>query len=764
VAKYVVKLAKSAGIVILFVLAAVLGTVSGVLIAFSGDLPQISALDDYAPSTITRVYGAHGEVVGEFSTQRRVVIPYDAIGKNLTQAIIAAEDVDFEHHIGLSIPHLAAAALRDGLGKARGMITGHYSRPKGASTITQQLARGLFPERVGYEIGDTSLERKVKEALVAMQIEKRYTKHEIFAFYANQMYLGEGAYGVEAAARTYFGKSAKDLNLDEAATIAGLFQTWRNAPTVSMERAKDRRSYVLQQMADDGFITQKEATAAKARPIVLAQTVGRSDSIAPYFLEEVRKELEARYGAKTLYENGLAVQTALNAKLQEAANRAIDEGVRRIDHLHGFRKPKRNILDERHTIDTFKLPRWNAPFAVNDVVPAVVADTDAAGIHLRAGAYRVTIDKKGYAWTRKTPSQILRRGDLVEVRLQTMDAAAKTATASLDQPPLVEGAALAIDNHTGQIVMMVGGESFERSKFNRATQAFRQVGSAFKPFVYTAAIDRGYTPVSIIDDSPVTYPAGPNQPPYSPQNYEHDFWGPITLRRALEHSRNVPAIKMMDTLGPKQVIAYARRFGLTAPLPPYLPIAIGAGDETLTEMTAAYSVFPNQGVLMKPYSILRVTDREGNLLEENHPEPQDAIRADTAFVMTNMMRGVVTSGTATKAAALNWPIAGKTGTTEDYGDAWFIGFDPDLTVGVWVGYDQKKPLGSGMTGAEAALPIWVDIFKTWIGDRKDPPSFQAPGNIVFIPVDKITGAIAAAGQPGALDEAFIAGTQPGSIR
>jgi len=358
----------------------------------------------------------------------------------------------------------------------------------------------------------------------------------------------------------------------------------------------------------------------------------------------------------------------------------------------------------------------------------------------------------------------VRPGDLIEAKLLTLDEGARTATGLLDQPPLVEGAALAIDNRTGQIKLMVGGFSFERSKFNRATQALRQVGSAFKPFVYTTAIDRGYTPSTLLQDAPVTYPAGPGQPPYSPQNYEKDFWGPVTVRRALEHSRNVPAIKLMDALGPKQVIAYARRFGLTAPLPPYLPIALGAGDETLLEMTSAYSVFPNQGVRMAPYSVLKITDREGNLLEENRPEPQDAIRADTAYVMTSLLRGVVEHGTAAKAAALNWPIAGKTGTTDDFSDAWFIGFDPDITLGVWVGYDQKKPLGQGMSGAEAALPIWIDIFKTWIGERKDAPKFDPPGNIVFVAVDKASGNATDAGTPGAITEAFIAGTQPGSIR
>ena len=395
-ARYVVRLAKSAGIIVLFVLAAVLGAVSGVLFAFAGDLPQISALDDYAPSTITRVYGAHGEVVGEFSTQRRVVVPYEAISPRLRQAIIAAEDADFERHLGLSIPHIVMAATRDVLGNIKAAMTGaKRGRPKGASTITQQLARGLFPEAVGYQVGDISLERKVKEAIVAIQIEKRYTKPEIFAFYANQMYLGEGAYGVEAASRTYFGKSAKDVNVDEAAMLAGIFQTWRNAPTVNMERAKRRQAYVLQQMADEGYITQKEADDAKARPMALAQAAGRSDSIAPYFVEEVRKELEGRYGAKTLYENGLSVQTGLDLKLQDVANRAIDEGVRRVDHIHGFRKPKRNVLDEKHTIDGFKHPRWDRPFNLNDNLPASVSDLHATTIRARAGAYTVTIDKKG---------------------------------------------------------------------------------------------------------------------------------------------------------------------------------------------------------------------------------------------------------------------------------------------------------------------------------------------------------------------------------
>jgi penicillin-binding protein 1A len=764
-ATYVLKVARSAGLIALFLTAALLGIATGVIFAYAGDVPQISALDDYAPSTITRVYGSKGEVIGEFAIQRREVIPYDAISPKLRQAIIAAEDSEFEQHFGLSMPHIIMAATRDVLSAIRDRITGQRSRPKGASTITQQLARGLFPEAVGFQIGDVSLERKIKEAIVAVQIEKRYTKREIFTFYANQMYLGEGAYGVEAAARAYFGKPAKDLSLDEAATIAGLFQTWRNAPTVNMDRAKRRQAYVLQRMADEKYITQKEADEATARPIVLATPATAANSIAPYFVEEVRKDLEGRYGAKKLYENGLSVQTGLDVKLQEAANRALDDGLRRIDKRRGFRKPRRNVIAEKKTIESFKDPRWDRPMAAGDVVPAVVTSVEGAAIHLRAGALAVTIDKKGFAWTGKpTPAPLVHPGDLVETKLVTVDEAARTATGTLEQTPLVEGAVLAIENRTGQIRALIGGYNFDRSKFDRAMQAYRQVGSAFKPIVYTTAIDRGYTPSSIIMDTPASFPGSAGSPTYTPMNYDKKFEGPITLRRALEDSRNVPAVRVMEQLGPAHVIQYARRLGLQSPIPPYLAVALGAAEATLYEMTSAYSVFPNQGVRMRPYAISKVSDREGNVLEENRPEPKEAIRADTAFVMTNLLRGVVLRGTAAKAASLNWPLAGKTGTTDDYTDAWFIGFDPDITIGVWVGLDQKKPIGSNMTGAEAALPIWMDIMKAWIGDRKEPPQFASPGNIVFVTVDKGSGEPAVDGTPGAIPEAFIAGTQPGSIR
>jgi penicillin-binding protein 1A len=684
--------------------------------------------------------------VGEFAIERREVIPYERISPRLEQAILAAEDDEFYRHIGLSIPRIIVTAINDII----------YRRMHGASTLTQQLARKLFLT------DDKTPERKIKEALLAIQIEKRYTKREIFTLYCNQMYFGHGVYGVEAASRLYFGKSAKDVSLEEAALIAGILQgNVRQSPYVNKDAAMRRRNYALTRMAEVGYITAAEAEEAKKKPIVTRpDPPGQSQSAAPYFLEEVRRELESRYGAKQLYENGLSIQTAIDLKLQEAATHALDEGLRRIDKRRGFRKPRRNVVVEGHTIDAFRHPRWDRPMIAGQIVPAVVTSVESTSIQLRAGALAITIDRKGYAWTNKAPTQLVTRGDLIDVRMAALDGS--TATATLEQAPEVEGAVLAIDNRTGQILAMVGGFSFERSKFNRATQAYRQVGSAFKPFVYTTAIDSGYTPTTQLMDTPVSYPGGPGQPTYTPLNYDRTFEGPITLRRALEQSRNVPAIRMMDQLGPTQVIAYARRLGLESPLPPYLAVAIGAAEATLTEMTSAYSVYPNQGVRMRPYSVLKVSDREGNVLEENRPEPKDAIRADTAYVMTSLLRGVVQRGTAAKAAALNWPLGGKTGTTDDYTDAWFIGFDPDITIGVWTGFDQKRTMGPAGTGSDSALPIWIDIMKAWIGSRKEPPAFEAPGNIVFVSVDRGSGNPALEGTPGAITESFIAGTQPGS--
>ena len=752
---FVVKVARSAGIAALFIAAALGGTVSGVMFAYADDLPQISALDSYVPSTITRVLGRNGETIGEFAVERRVVIRYEDIPERLRQAILAAEDAQFFEHFGLSINRILLTLLKDLM---------EMRLAAGASTLTQQLTRKLFLT------DEKTWERKVKEAILAIQIEKRYTKEEIFTFYCNQMYFGHGAYGVEAASQLYFRKTAKDLSLEEAALIAGILQgNVRQSPYINPDAARRRRNYALDRMDDEGFITTEEAEAAKQKPIVTRGDPTQDSSIAPYFLEEVRKYIEAKYGAKALYESGLAVRTTLDGDLQRAANRAVDRGLRQVSRRRaGWRPPARNVLTEGHSLDRFRHDRWTRPIAPGDIVPAVVTSVDAreaktGGAKVRFGLYRADITRPSYQWTRRThAADLVKPGDLVEVTIGTIDDNAHTATVTLlEQPPVMEGALVAIDNRTGQILSMVGGFSFARSKFNRATQAYRQLGSTFKPFLYTAAIDRGLTPATMLVDVPVSFDAGAGQPPYTPRNYDGKYEGPVTLRRAIELSRNIPAVRVMEMLGPSQVLAYAKRFGFPEDFPPYLSTALGAGEATLLEVTSAYSAFPNQGIRMQPFQIAAVHDREGRLLEETRPAPRDAIRADTAFVMTNLLRGVVQRGTATAANALDWPLAGKTGTVDDYTDAWFIGFDPLMTVGVWVGHDEKKPLGSGETGASAALPIWIEFMRAYIdkrGDRTKPPAFEPPGNIIFLPVDRSTGELTE--DSVGIPEAFISGTQP----
>jgi penicillin-binding protein 1A len=757
----VIRVAKNATIVAAFLAAALAGIASGVLFAYAGDLPQVTALDNYSPSTITRVYSGKGQLIGEFATQRRVVVGYDDINPLLREGIIATEDADFERHVGINVWRLVSAAITDVIERRRA---------QGASTLTQQLARNL-KDQFGLS-NEKSFERKVREIILSIQIEKRYTKREIFTIYCNQMYMGHGAYGVEAASRLYFNKSNKQLTLDEAALIAGLFQLpERQSPFVDVKRATSRRNIVLQRMADEHYITQAQADEAKQKPIVTRGQPTQAPGIAPFFVEEVRKHLERQYGAKVLYENGLSVTTTLDAKLQDLANRAIEHGLRAYDKRHGWRKPTRSVFNENQTIETARDERWNRPIAVGDVVPAVVVTAPKSGAaKLRIGKYHADLTRDGYTWTyRPSADSLFKAGDIIDVAVTKVDEGSQTLGVKLEQTPLAEAALIAIDNRSGQIKAMVGGWSFNRSKFNRSIQAFRQIGSTFKPIVYTAAIDRGYTAVSIINDMPVTYPQ-PVGPAYSPTNYDHDFLGPITLRYALEESRNIPAIKMMDMLGPKTVLDYAKRFGFEENFPPYLPIALGAGDATLMEVTSAYTAFPNGGVRMKPYMVLNVKDREGNLLEENRSEPSDVIHTDTAFVMTNILRGVLSPrGTGLRAAALasTWPLGGKTGTVDDNTDAWFIGFDPDITVGVWIGFDDKrKSLGTAEQGSLAALPMWMEFMQGYIDgrdDKDDPPDFAAPGNIVFLPVEPKTGAVVPANTPGAINEAFVAGTQPGGL-
>ncbi len=730
------------GLTLLFALAIIGGAVGGVLLAYTTDLPQISSLEDYQPNIVTEIYAADGKLVGTFAIERRVIVSFQDIPPVLRNAIVATEDEDFWKHLGVNVwrvPSVIWANLRAG------------RKVGGASTLTMQLSRVLFltPEK--------TYERKLKEILLAFQIEKNFTKEEIFTMYCNQVYFGHGNYGVEAAAQSFFDKSLKDLTLTEAALIAGLPQSpSRLSPFEHPERVTARRNHVLNRMMDEKYISREEGEKAKKAPLGL-HPHREPPSIAPYFVEEVRKYLEKEYGSQRIYQGGLRVHTTLQPAWQVAANRALGKGVRAIDRRQrGFVVPE-VVVKAGDKPESLHLPEWDGSIAVGDVVRGVVLASTKDSATVRIGPWTARIGAKELEWTKKRDaSEALPVGAVTPFGIVSLDEATHTATVTVDQEPKVQGGFVALDVRTGAVRAMVGGYDFEKSKFNRATQAYRQVGSAFKPILYAAAIEKlGWNPSTLIDDSPISFPSGSGGV-WAPHNYDFKFEGPVTMRWALEESRNIPAVKTLAAMGVETGISYARKLGLLGEIPPYLPIAIGASEATLMEITSAFATFPNQGLRMKPFLITRITDRDGNVVEEHRPEAQEAVRADTAYIMTSMMRGVVLRGTGVAARKLNRPIGGKTGTTNDFTDAWFIGYEPKLSAGVWVGHDDKRiPLGHKEEGARAALPIWMDF---WTEATKDLPveEYPVPANIVFRPT-------ANGGHPnprGEHIEPFVAGTEP----
>jgi len=696
--------------VVLILVAAAAGAVSGMLLVFSTDLPQVTELEKYRPSTITELYDDQNRVIGQFALQRRVIDKYDDFPVVLRDAIISTEDKDFERHWGVDVWRVFGAAYRD-------VAVG--GRAQGASTLTMQLSRNLFltPDR--------NFRRKMQEVMLAIQIERRFTKPQIFTLYANQIYLGHGVYGFEAGANFYFGKKAKDLTLEEAAVLAGLPKA-PNAysPINNPDRALHRRNLVINNMLEDGKITAEEAQRAKNSPIRL-NVQGEPNSIAPYFVEEIRQYLEKKYGSEEVHEKGLRVYTSLNLEMQKAANLAVLDGLAAYEHRHGWKGSLLNVVANGESLESYRHVDWDNDMTPGDYVHALVTSVGPQYATLKFGRYGAELGPAEIKWTRyTTPQQFLTRGDLVYVKILQLNGT--QSRVSLEHESGVQGALLALDNSTGDVKAMVGGRSFEQSKFNRATQAMRQVGSSFKPYIYTAAIDQGMTPDDTVLDAPVSFPGGPNGAPYVPHNYDGKFEGVITFRRALAHSRNIPALKVTERVGGiKTVIEYARKFGITAPLLPYLPVALGAADITLWEQTAAFTTFPNDGVRVAPRMIRKVEDYDGRVLEEDYPEVKDVVSARTARIMVDMLREVVLHGTGAAAAKLNHPLGGKTGTTNDFTDAWFVGFSPSLTCGVWVGFDEKKTLGNKETGAVAALPIWMDFMRVALQGRESE-DFLAP--------------------------------------
>jgi penicillin-binding protein 1A len=693
---------------LLVLVSALVGATAGLLLVYSTDLPQVGQLEHYRPSSITELYDDQGRTIGSFALQRRVVASYDDYPQVLRQALISIEDKDFYRHWGVNVWRIAGAAYRD-------IQSG--GRVQGASTLTMQLARNLFLSP------DRSFHRKIQEALLAVQIERRFTKPQIFTLYANQIYLGHGVYGFEAAAQFYFSKPAKRLTLDEAALLAGLPKSPSYySPITHPDHALKRRNLVINSMLEDGNITAQQAAEARDQPIRL-EVAHDPDSLAPYFVEEIRRYLESKYGSDQVHEGGLKVYTSLDMDLQRAANRAVFDGLAAYERRHGWRRGRlQNILAGDLTLANYQHPDWDSDPEVNGYVHALVTAVTSVSAIIRFGRYSATLAPADAAWIGRKLPDILQPGDIAYVKIVSLSD--NKARVTMEEDSGVQGALVAIDNATGEIKAMVGGRDFNLSKFNRSTQALRQVGSSFKPYVYTAAIDRGATPDDTILDAPVTFPM-PSGPPYEPHNYDEKFEGTITLRRALAQSRNIPALKLADSIGIKTVIDYAHRFGITSNIPPYLPVALGAVEVTPMEQTSAYSVFPSDGVHITPRYITKVTDYEGRTLEENFPDVKDVVSARTARTMTAMLREVVLHGTAIAASSMKYPLAGKTGTTNNFTDAWFVGFSPSITCGVWIGYDEKKFLGAKETGSRAALPIWMDFMKTALAG-KDPGDFQAP--------------------------------------
>ncbi|HYC16805.1 MAG TPA: penicillin-binding protein 1A [Pseudolabrys sp.] len=758
---------------------------AGLLWHFSKDLPDYSQLQDYEPPVMTRVHAADGSLVAEYARERRLYIPIQAVPKLVINAFLAAEDKNFYEHGGLDFTGIARAAVvyLQNYGSSR--------RPQGASTITQQVAKNFLLTN------ELSMARKVKEALLALKIERTYSKDKILELYLNEIYLGLGAYGIAAASLVYFDKAVNELTIPEAAYLASLPKAPSNYhPFRQRERALERRNWVIDRMAEGGFVKTADAEQAKRLPLgVTSKATGAHIFAAEYFAEEVRRELYERYGEKKLYEGGLSVRTSLDTKLQVLARKVFTEGLVRYDETQGWRGPVAKI--DVGGAD------WGVKLAdvksLADVAPwrlAVVLEVSdqSARIGLQPGrepggyvSKERTIGilpLEGMKWAKTggkavgKVGQVLNAGDVVYV-----EPAKTEGQFVLHQIPEVSGAMVVEDPWTGRVLAMVGGFSFDQSQFNRATQALRQPGSSFKPFVYAAALDNGYTPSTIVLDAPLEIDQGPGIGVWRPENYEGSFNGPSTLRYGIEHSRNVMTVRLAQDIGMPLIAEYAKRFGVYDDLPPYLSFALGAGETTLLRMTTAYGMFDNGGRRIKPTLVDRIQDRYGHTVYkhderecigcdgkkwENQPEPslvdrrQQVLDPMTAYQITSMMEGVVQRGTAAGAGfqkEVGKPVAGKTGTTNDEKDAWFIGFTPDIVVGVYMGYDKPRHLGRGATGGHLSAPIVKDFLKVALADKPAAP-FRVPPGIKLVRVDLRTGTRAGPGTERAILEAFKPGTAP----
>jgi penicillin-binding protein 1A len=699
------KVAGRAALLVLLLLAIVTGSLAGLMLVFSVNLPQINDLERYRPSTVTNLYDVKGRVIGSFALEKRIIVNYNDFAPVLRQAVISIEDKNFDSHWGINVFRIAGALVHD--------LRSH-GRAQGASTLTMQLARNLFLS------ADRTAARKAQEAVLAIQIERAFTKEQIFTLYGNQIYLGSGMYGFEAASQFYFSKHAKDLTLTEAALLAGLPKgPFAYSPLLNPEKALRRRNLVLSEMESDGVITHQQADQARHAPLGLHINQPEM-SVAPWFQEEVRRELEKKFGTEQVHEAGLRVQTTLDLDLQKTANKALADGLASYERRHGWKGKLENVLAGGTSLVDYKHPDWETVSRSGDYVHALVTQARPLEIRARVGSDQVVLLPEDWTWTgQRYGDSIVKPGDVIYIHL-TNNFEGTSRRATLEQDSGVQGAVMAMDNTTGDVLAMIGGRDWATSQFNRATQAERQTGSSFKPYVYTTAVEEGVKPDDIIVDAPVSFGS------YAPHNYENDFKGAMTITNAFAESRNVPAVKLAARVGIRKVIDVAHRFGVTTNIPAYLPVALGAAEISLEEQVTSYSVFPNDGIRVKPRLIRKVTNADGITLWEDAPAVDEIINQQTARTMMTLFRAVTAHGTGAGVAQLNHPLGGKTGTTSDYTDAWFLGFSPSVTCGVWVGFDSRQSLGEKETGARAALPIWMQIMKVAISGKDDE---QFPGDV-----------------------------------
>lgn len=735
--------------------ALITGVSAGGYIALAKGIPSVSELKQYKATQGTKIFADDDTVIGELKVEKGMFVPLDSMPEHLINAVVAVEDSRFWKHKGIDYLAIVRAAVKDVL---------HAGLKEGGSTITQQLAKITFltPEK--------KLVRKVREAALAVKIEKNMTKKEILELYLNRIYLGHGAYGVEMASRAYFGKSVKAITLPEAALLVGLIKAPSSySPYNNITKARDRQETVLSRMEDEGYIKRSEKEKVLKQPLFLS-TLRRGLEANNFFVEYVRKYLEDKYGVDVVYKDGLRVYTTLDRKAQVAAAKAIQEGLRELDKRRGWRGPVEHKKDVHAEKDLKKKDTDQQLITTaGDIVSGVVLKVSAKDAIIKARGIMGRLSVENALWAGKildsktgtashiknfSLDKILRVGDVIKVGFKTVKG--NTVSFTLEQEPEVEGAVVAIEPSTGFIRAMVGGYDYSRSEFNRVLYAKRQPGSAFKPVIYAAAMDNGFTPASIIIDEPVSY-KGAQDEEWTPENYDRKNYGPTRLRDALAYSRNVVTVRLVDAMGVDRVIEFSRKIGFEGDMPRNLSISLGSMSTTPMELAVSYGVFANAGVKMKPIAVKYISDSKGRIIESNEPEGNQVIGPETAFLITSMMEDVVNYGTGWRIKAMGRPVAGKTGTTNDYRDAWFVGYTPEIVACAWVGFDDMRPLGNQETGARAASPIWLNFVKN--ASSGEPVDFPLPEGIVGYPIDPANGLLARDEKSGVM-EYFKAGTQP----